>query len=49
MVFIYLPAYDDEDDGGRQSLPRRHDDGATAAWRPVNTIVLLRRPATQQH
>jgi len=30
---------------GRQSLPRHHDDGATAAWRPDSAIV-LRRPAT---
>ena len=30
---------------GRLSLPRHHDDGATADWRPDSAIV-LRRPAT---
>lgn len=37
----YLRAADD----GRLSLPRHHDDGATADWRPDSAIV-LRRPAT---
>ena len=32
-------------DDGRLSLPRHHDDGATAAWRPDSANV-LRRPAT---